>query len=279
MSSRYIAGETLDDAVNTVRALNADGLMATLDVLGEFVSTEAEAHRAGQEYLDALDVLHAERLDSNVSIKLTQMGLTIDPELCYRVTEKVVARARELGNFVRIDMEDSSVTTSTLDVYRRLRDRHPGRVGCVIQAYLHRSADDIRALVAESANVRLCKGIYRESPTIAYKDPEAIRSSYTRLLGDLLDGGAYTGIATHDVSLVEAAFGLIRDRGLDPSVYEFQMLLGVTEALRARILAEGHRLRVYVPFGSHWYAYSLRRLKENPAIAGHILRNLFPGKD
>ena len=277
VSSRYIAGERLEDAVACVRDLNAQGFMATLDVLGEFVHVEEEARNAAREYVAALDRIAREKLGSNVSLKLTQMGLKIDRDLCTEITAGVVERARELGSFVRLDMEDSSCTTDTLEVYRRLQARYPDHVGCVIQAYLKRSAADVKDLVRLGANVRLCKGIYVEPETIAYTEPGAINGSFERLLGDLLRGGCYTGIATHDAALVDPAVKLLDELRLDRGRYEFQMLLGVTEGLRARLQEGGHRLRVYVPFGSHWHAYSLRRLKENPKIAGQILRNIFNG--
>ncbi len=278
VSSRYIAGETLDEALDTVARLNREGMMTTQDVLGEFVSSAEEARRAGEQYLRVLRAIDERKVDGNVSLKLTQMGLTIDPELCYEVCRGVVEEAIRLSNFVRIDMEDSNCTDATLAVYERLRREFPGHVGCAIQAYLKRSLDDVRSLISVGANVRLCKGIYIEPAEIAYKGHDAINRNYALLLRELLAGGCYVGIATHDEDLVEAAYGIIGDLDLSPDRYEFQMLLGVTENLRGRVLARGHRLRVYVPFGSHWYAYSLRRLKENPQVAGHIMRNMLNGK-
>ncbi len=274
VSARYIAGETLEEAVAVVRSLNRRGMMATLDVLGEFVSTAEEARRAGDAYRNVLRAIDREKLDSNVSLKLTQMGLKLGTGLAYDVTHGVVEEAERLGNWVRIDMEDSSCTDDTLAVFERHRAAHPGRVGCVIQAYLKRSLEDVRKLAAEKANVRLCKGIYIESPEIAYRRHDEINTSYKQCLRVLLEGGAYVGIATHDRELVEDAFSLVAELGLARERYEFQMLLGVTEGLRAEILDRGHRLRVYVPHGSHWYPYSVRRLKENPAIAGHIMRDM-----
>jgi proline dehydrogenase len=278
VSSRYIAGETLAEALDVVARLNGEGMMTTQDVLGEFVTSAEEARRAGDEYIRVLRAIDERKADSNVSLKLTQMGLKLERDLCYQVCKKVLEEAIGLGNFVRIDMEDSSCTDDTLAVYERLRQEHPEHVGCVIQAYLKRSLDDVRSLVSRGANVRLCKGIYIEPAEIAYKDHDAINRNYVLLLRELLAGGCYTGIATHDEELVNAAYGIIQELELTPDRYEFQMLLGVTENLRSRILARGHRLRVYVPFGSHWYPYSLRRLKENPEVAGHILRNMLNGK-
>jgi proline dehydrogenase len=206
------------------------------------------------------------------------MGLKIDVALCYQITRGVVEEARRRGNFVRIDIEDSSCTDDTLDVFRRLQEEFPGHVGCALQAYLKRSADDVEDLLPLGPNVRLCKGIYIEPPSIAIKDPEGINTNFISLMTRLLEGGSYLGIATHDEPLVEAACQLVARLGLDRSAYEFQMLLGVKEKLRAEILSRGHRLRVYVPFGSNWHAYSLRRLKENPQIAGHVLRGMLNGR-
>jgi proline dehydrogenase len=278
VSARYIAGETLAEAVSLVRQLNRGGMRATLDVLGEFVTAEAEARRAGDAYIEALRTIDRERLDANVSLKLTQMGLKLDRDLCLEIARGIVAEAARLGNFVRIDMEDSSCTDDTLHVFRRLHREHPRHVGCVIQAYLKRSEADVRALIEEKASVRLCKGIYIEPPEIAYRDHEAVNRNYLELLGLLLEGENWTGIATHDGELVQGALALIAERRLPRDRYEFQMLLGVRPELRSSLVAAGHPLRVYVPFGSHWYAYSLRRLKENPKIAGYVVKSLLNGK-
>jgi proline dehydrogenase len=278
VSARYIAGETLADAVRQVRSLNQEGMRATLDVLGEFVRVEEEARRAGAAYEEVLREIGGQGLDSNVSVKLTQLGLKLPGTVCLDIAESIVTAAGSLGNFVRIDMEDSSCTDATLEVFRELKRRHPERVGCVIQAYLKRSEDDVRALVKLGANVRLCKGIYIESPEIAYRDPLEINRNFVRLLTLLLGGGAYTAIATHDERLVDSALSLVEKFRLPSDRYEFQMLLGVRPELRKSIVTRGHRLRVYVPFGSHWYAYSLRRLKENPQIAGHVMKAFLNGR-
>ena len=275
-SERYIAGSNLDDAMRVVRELNRGGIMATVDVLGEHLTRIEEANVALQSYLDLLAGISAEKLDSNISVKLTALGLKLDPDVCRSHMRTLCAAAREQRNFVRIDMEDSSCTEATLVLYRELR-REFDNVGPVIQAYLRRSRDDVVALAAERANVRLCKGIYVEPRAIAYRDREIVRQNYVELLTILLRGGSYVGIATHDEILVWHALRLIEELGLTREKYEFQMLLGVDEELRRIIVGAGHRLRVYVPFGAHWYAYSMRRLKENPDIVGHVLRGALKG--
>ena len=277
VSRRYIAGETLSEALETVRELNAQKLMVTLDVLGEDVTERSLVDGAAREYARALVEIDRSRLDSNVSIKPTAFGLKIDFELCYERVRALVAQARDLRNFVRIDMEDSSCTSATLELYRRLRGEGFTNVGVVLQACMRRSLDDVRAL-PDGANVRLCKGIYIEPPEIAFRERALVNKNYVLLLEEILSRGFYVGIATHDEDLVWEAYRLIDARKLAPSAYEFQMLLGVTERLRGKIRRDGHRLRVYVPYGGHWYAYSLRRLKENPKIAGYILSSLIPGR-
>jgi proline dehydrogenase len=271
VARRYIAGDRLDDAVRVVRGLNQGGLLATLDVLGESVARRGEVEGALSAYLEALDRIRGERLDANVSVKLTQLGLKIDPGLCLESVRRLVRAAAAHGNFVRIDMEDSSCTSATLDLYRRLREGGCANVGVVLQAYMRRSLADVRAL-PDGANVRLCKGIYVEPRSLAYRDRDVVRANFVRLLEELLDRGCYVGIATHDEVLVWEAERLLDRRRLPREATEFQMLLGVDEELRGLIHAAGHRLRVYVPFGANWHAYSLRRLKENPALAGSVMR-------
>lgn len=276
ISARYIAGETLDDAVRVVRELNEMGCSATLDVLGEFITNREEAERAVQEYIRALDRIHLEKLDANVSIKLTMLGLKLDVEFCKENVRRLIERAKGLGNFVRIDMEDHTCTTDTLHIYNQLRKEFDN-VGFVIQAYMRRSLKDIREQMHnhKKINVRLCKGIYVEPREIAYKDRDIVNHNYSYLLEELLKNGSYVGIATHDEKLVWQAYRLIDQLKLSQDKYEFQMLLGVDEQLRRLILQDGHKLRVYVPYGRQWYAYSTRRLKENPKIAGYVIKNLF----
>lgn len=277
VASRYVAGETLEDAVETVRALNAEGCMATLDVLGEDVSVLEETEPTVREYERAIETIAAKGLDSNLSVKLSALGLKIDPAECRRHLRRILEAARATGNFVRIDMEDSSVTEETIRIYYESREVY-SRVGLVLQAYLRRTRDDAAKAARARANVRVCKGIYVEPERIAYKDRDEIRDSFSSVVDHLLETGCYIGIATHDSVLVERALRTIGRLGLAPDAYEFQMLLGVAAGMRRRLVAAGHRLRVYVPYGHAWYGYSIRRLKENPSIAGHVLKGLLAGR-
>jgi proline dehydrogenase len=270
ISSRYIAGEDLDDALRVVRRLNDEGKMATIDVLGEEVSRPDEARAIAAAYRDAIDAFERARLDSNVSVKLTGLGLKLDYDLCRENLEGVVRHAAEHGNFVRIDMEDASTTDDTLRLYRELRESGHENVGIVLQARLKRTLKDIRDLAGQRPNVRLCKGIYLEPPEIAYRDFDSVRASFVQALEELLDAGCYVGIATHDEWLVEQGQLLTNARGLGREEFEFQMLLGVRPAMGDELVRGGHRLRIYTPFGRDWYAYSLRRLQENPKVAGYI---------
>jgi proline dehydrogenase len=270
ISERYIAGTTLADACRVVKELNAEGKMATIDVLGEETNSRRETLDFVRAYHDVFEAIERERLDSNVSVKLTALGLNLAYELCRTNIEKVVRHAAESGNFVRIDMEDSNTTSDALQLYRELREQGLDNVGVVFQAFLRRTIRDIRALAPLRPNVRLCKGIYVEPPLIAYRDFDAVRANFVLCLRELLRAGCYVGIATHDAWLISEGLRLVAEHGLERDQYEFQMLLGVREAARDRLVRDGHRLRVYVPFGTHWYGYSVRRLQENPKIAGYI---------
>ena len=271
VARRYVAGPTLADAVATVRRLNAEGAMATVDVLGEEVTEAAKASAAVEEYVRALDAIVAERLDSNVSIKPTMFGLKIDERLCAENVERLVVAAREREVFVRIDMEDRTTTDFTLRLYRDLQARY-GNVGVVLQAYMRRTLADVDGLPATGANVRLCKGIYVEPREVAWKGYETVRGAFMAALEKLLARGVYTGIATHDELLVAAGVALADRLRVPRERHEYQMLLGVEDELRRILVARGHRLRVYVPYGGDWYLYSQRRMRENPAIAGHVMR-------
>ena len=270
LAGRYIAGPALEDACRVVKTLNGQGKMATIDVLGEEITRDDEARAIAQAYRDVFETIERQGLDSNVSVKLTALGLKLDYGLCRENLESVVREAARRDNFVRIDMEDSSTTDDTLRLYRDLREAGLDNVGVVLQAYLRRTLDDIRAFADLRPSVRICKGIYVEPPEIAYQGYEEVRANYVEALEALLDAGCYVGIATHDDWLVSEGRRIVARRGLDHEEYEFQMLLGVATALGDRLVREGHRLRIYVPFGEHWYAYSLRRLQENPRIAGYI---------
>jgi proline dehydrogenase len=270
LAQRYIAGPTLEDACREVEEANRQGKLATIDVLGEEINRDEEARAIAQAYRDVFETIERRKLDSNVSVKLTGLGLKLDYELCRENLEAVVREAARRDNFVRIDMEDSSTTDDTLRLYRELREAGHENLGIVLQAYLRRTIDDIRSLADLQPSVRICKGIYVEPPELAYQGHDEVRTNFLRALEALLDAGCYVGIATHDEWLVSEARRIVARRGLGRDEYEFQMLLGVAEPLGDRLVREGHRLRIYVPFGEHWYAYSLRRLQENPKIAGYI---------
>jgi proline dehydrogenase len=273
----YIAGESSDDAMRVAVGLNRQGFRTTMDLLGEHVDTLDQAQHAVTSYMAILETIHAQSIDSTVSLKLTQFGLKVDPARCYSMAESVVRRAAELNNFVRIDMEDSSCTSGTLEVFRRLRQKH-SNIGVAIQAYLRRTGHDIDSLLELKPNIRLCKGVYVESPDVAFHDMSLINRNYLSILERLLRAGSYVGIATHDEQIVPEAIRMIREMKLPVTAYEFQMLLGVNESLRNKIHADGHPIRVYIPFGSEWYAYSVRRLRENPRIAGYVLKAMLSAK-
>jgi proline dehydrogenase len=264
ISRRYIAGERLEDALRVVAELNAQRKTATIDVLGEEITEAAEARAIAAAYHDVFEALDEGGLDSNVSVKPTALGLKLGYDLCRGLIGDVVRHAAEKRNFVRIDMEDASTTDDTLRMYRELRAEGVDNVGVVLQARLRRTVDDVHALADLGPNVRLCKGIYLERESIAYTDFDEIRASFVRCLEALLSTASYVGIATHDEFLIAEVKRLARER------YEFQMLLGVRPALGDALVRDGERLRIYVPFGRQWYAYSLRRLQENPKIAGYI---------
>ena len=271
-SARYIAGSTLAEAVAVVRDLNAGGKMATVDVLGEEITREEETRAIAQAYRDLFAAIDTESLDSNVSIKPTALGLGLSYELCRENLLDIVQTAAASGNFVRMDMEDATTSDDTLRLYRELREGGHDNLGVVLQARLRRTLEDIAALADLRPSVRLCKGIYLEPAAIAFTDFEAIRVNFLRCLDALFDAGAYVGIATHDEWLIGESLARVAQHGLGREEYELQMLLGVREERRDELVAEGHRLRVYVPYGEQWYAYSVRRLQENPAMAGMVAK-------
>ncbi|HHE56075.1 MAG TPA: proline dehydrogenase [Caldithrix abyssi] len=277
-SKIYIAGSTLEEGVAKVKELNAKGIMATMDLLGEFSTDEKICLQAADSYIEMLRTIDREKLDSNVSLKPTHMGLMISKDFCYQNIRRVVQEAQKLGNFVRIDMEDHTTTDTTIEIYLKLKEEFGGQhVGTVIQAYLRRTIDDINHLIEHKANLRLCKGIYVEPKKVAFKDMAIINESFKYNLDKLLSNGCYTGIATHDEKLIYHALTVIDRLKLKRENYEFQMLLGVQEELREILVNTGHRLRVYVPFGKDWYGYSTRRLKENPRMAGYVFKRILSG--
>lgn len=272
VAMRYIAGERLEDAIRVLGDLHSKNMMATVDVLGENVSTKEESLQAATACRDVLEAIGKNHLDSSLSIKLTQLGLKLDQTLCYQNVKGLLTVARSHGTFVRIDMEDSSTTAATLQLYEKLRSDGFENVGVVIQSYLRRSEEDIKGLICRMANVRLVKGIYVEPEAIAFRDKEEIRHNYLKLLRMLMGAKCYTGIATHDDVLIRNACQYIQEMQLQRSHYEFQMLYGVRVKLRDQIVTDGHRMRIYVPFGRHWYSYSMRRFQENPQIARYVIR-------
>lgn len=286
VAARYVAGATLDEALATSRALEREGALTTLDLLGEEVRERAPAEEAVAEYLRAIAAIRDAGLPANVSVKPTQLGLQLDAAFCRANFERLVDAAIQAESFVRLDMEDRTTTDATLELYRHLHARvgpravvtegyAPSRYrhcGVVLQAYMRRTRLDVDGLPAEGANVRLCKGIYIEPRTAAWKERDVVRSTFVAALEKLLRRRVYVGIATHDEYLVARAVELVDRLGIERDRYEFQMLLGVEDELRRILIAEGHRLRVYVPYGRDWYLYSMRRLRENPAVAGHVLR-------
>ena len=273
IAASYIAGETLEEQVLAIRELNSKGFMVATSILGEDVTERAESFEAVQQYEEALGAIASQNLNSNIHVKLTHLGLNLGKEFCYNNVKRLLETANSYGNFVRIDMEDSPTTDDTFDIFFRLSAEFEN-VGCVVQACLRRTANDVQKLTAAKANVRICKGIYIEPREIAYLDRGRIRENYAVLLEQLLTAGCYVGIATHDKWLVGEAFRIAGILKLDVSQYEFQMLHGVDPELRKSIVGTGHRLRVAVPFGPMWYPYSIRRLRKNPRIARYVLQAL-----
>jgi proline dehydrogenase len=279
-SKKYIAGETIDDAVKVCRELNVQGIKITIDLLGEFITSLEEADENRKAYLSIIERIQAEKIDGNYSLKPTSFGLLIDKEVCYRHIREIVAKAASYGNFVRVDMEDSPCTDLEIELFRRLRKEFPRNVGLVLQAYLRRTLQDIKDLKdlhssETPMNFRLCKGIYVEPEAIAYKKYGEVNQHFLEDLEYMMANGYYPGIATHDKPLVEGAYRLIEKYKVPKHMYEFQMLYGVTPELRRSIVEKEHVMRVYVPFGKQWFGYSTRRLKENPKMASHIIKALF----
>jgi len=279
-SKRYIAGKTIEDAVRESRKLNMEGIMVTVDLLGEFITNLRQAEENRKEYIEIIETFEKEKIDGNYSLKPTMFGLLLDEEVCYENIREIVAKAAEYSNFVRVDMEDSQCVDKEIRLFRRLKEEFPKNVGLVFQAYLKRTLNDIKGLEdlnteANPVNYRLCKGIYVEPAEIAYKKYHEINEHFLTDLEYIFKKKMYPGIATHDKPLVNGAYELIEKYKVPKEMYEFQMLYGVTPELRKSIVENGHRMRVYVPFGSQWFAYSTRRLKENPRMASLIIKALF----
>jgi len=273
---RFVAGEELTDAIEAIRKLNQQGISASFDHLGESITSEAETREEVNEYVRVLESIHANALNSNVSVKLTQLGLDVSQDLCYANTRTIVETALRYDNFVRIDMEDSSKTDATLQLFKRLRAEFEN-VGIVIQSYLYRSEKDIEELLKLGARIRLCKGAYKEPPTVAFADKADVDANYIKLTKLLLSSGIYHGIATHDEKMISAAIQFAKEQNISTDQFEFQMLYGIRRDLQERLVRQGYRMRVYVPYGRYWYPYFMRRLAERPANVWFVLRNVIKG--
>jgi len=276
LSSRFVAGMTVDEALTATAAMNALGMSVSIDNLGENVTNVAEARESASLYHELLDRIAARKLDANVSLKLTHMGLDIDEALSKQIVDELVAHASKLKSFVRVDMEGSVYTEKTLQVVRDLhrRDGNAGRVGAVIQAYLYRSEADVESLCAERIRIRLCKGAYKEAPEIAFQKKADVDANFVKLMRILLKSGTYHGIATHDPKMIDATMAFAKAEKIAPGKFEFQMLYGIRRDLQQKLVRDGWRMRVYIPFGTEWYPYLMRRLAERPANAIFILKNV-----
>jgi proline dehydrogenase len=275
-ANRFVAGETLDTALAAVARLNTRGITASLDLLGESVHNEAEARAAGEAYISMLDRIHERKLDANVSVKLTAMGLDISEELCVATMHRILQRARDYGTFVRIDMESSEYTQRTLDLFeQRLFPAYRENVGIVLQSYLYRTFADVQHANLLKARVRICKGAYKEPETVAFPEKKDVDSNYVRCMQELMSKGNYPGIATHDEAIIREAKRFAKSNDIATSRFEFQMLYGVRRDLQDRLVREGYRMRVYVPFGTQWYPYLMRRLAERPANVAFLTGNVF----
>lgn len=279
-ASRFVAGETLDEALAVVRELNAKGITASLDLLGESVTNEREARQTGRDYLTILDRIHEQKLDANVSLKLTAMGLDISEELCVSIMHEVLDRAQQYGTFVRLDMEGSAYTDRTLSLfYDRLYPAYRENVGIVLQSYLYRTWPDVEKAIEARCRVRICKGAYKEPASVAFPDKKDVDKNYMKCMQALMERGTYPGLATHDPEIIAEAKRFAKERNIDSSRFEFQMLYGVRRDMQQQLVEEGYRMRVYVPFGTQWYPYLMRRLAERPAnvmfITGNVVREMF----
>jgi len=278
LTTRFVAGETIDEAIEYIKEINAEGCSATFDHLNESVGSAAEADSEVSEYLNILSKIDDTGINSNVSIKLTQFGLGIDPELAYKNARRVVEEAQRRGNFVRVDMEDSQVTQVTLDIFKRFRDEFGlNDVGIVLQSYLRRTYSDAQELVKLPARIRICKGAYNEPPEVSFPEKKDVDHNYVRVMQLLLSSGTYHGIATHDPKMIDATVDFVNREGIGKDKFEFQMLYGIRRDLQRQLARDGYNMRVYVPYGKHWYPYFMRRLAERPANIWFVMKNMFKG--
>jgi proline dehydrogenase len=275
MSSRFVAGLTVEEALGACERLNREGIAVSLDSLGESVASEAEARKSAGIYFELLDAIEGRRLNANVSVKLTQMGMDFDPALAERIVGGMVERADRAGSFVRIDMEGSNLTEATVAMTERLHARWPGRVGTVLQAYLYRTESDTERLLAQGIRIRLCKGAYKEPAAVAYPDKADVDRNYVKLMERMVSSPVFCGIASHDEAIVDALLRFVAEHGVAKTAFEFQMLYGIRRDLQRRLIAEGFGVRVYVPFGTEWYPYFMRRLAERPANVLFLMKNFF----
>jgi len=283
MASRFVAGETIDEAMTAVRGLNARGITASLDLLGESVHREGEARATAQSYVDLLDRIKTQKLDANVSLKLTAMGLDVSEELCVANMQMVLDRARDYDSFVRLDMESSAYTDRTLHMFEhRLYPSYPKNVGIVLQSYLRRTLADVERANQLGCRVRICKGAYQEPASVAFPEKRDVDENYVRCMHALMSDGHYPGIATHDERIIADAKRFAVEHGIGPDRYEFQMLYGVRRDLQEQLVREGYRMRIYVPFGTQWYPYLMRRLAERPAnvafMTGNVVKEMLRGR-
>jgi len=278
LTTRFVAGETIDDAITYIRQINAENCTASFDHLNESVGSDAEAEAEVNEYLNILAKITETQIRSNVSIKLTQFGLGLDPELAYRNGRRVVEEARNRGNFVRVDMEDSNVTQVTIDIFKRLRAEFDlNDVGIVLQSYLRRTYADAQDLIKLPARIRICKGAYNEPPEVAFPDKKDVDANYVKVMQLLLSSGTYHGIATHDPKMIDATIDFVQREGVGKEKFEFQMLFGIRRDLQRQLARDGYNVRIYVPYGKHWYPYFMRRLAERPANVWFVLKNVLKG--
>jgi proline dehydrogenase len=278
LTTRFVAGETIDEVIPYIRQINSENCTASFDHLNEAVGSESEAEREVVEYLNILERISETQLRSNVSIKLTQFGLGLDPELAYRNARRVVEDAHGRGNFVRVDMEDSAVTQVTIDIFKRLRAEFGlNDVGIVLQSYLHRTYADAQELIKLPARIRICKGAYNEPPEVAYPDKKDVDANYIKVMQLLLSSGTYHGVATHDPKMIDATVDFASREGIGKDKFEFQMLYGIRRDLQTQLARDGFNMRVYVPYGKHWYPYFMRRLAERPANIWFVMKNVLKG--